>query len=74
MINRHFNNQTRQSRLSASADYNPNHFKFYRATPANQRHLSFEKGGAFNRTLYFLFWVLMISWALGAGYYVWRFF
>ena len=74
MTDQHFNNQIRQSRLSACADYNPNHFKFYRATPANQRHLSFEKGGAFNRTLYFLFWVFMISWALGAGYYVWRFF
>lgn len=73
MTDRHFNNQTRQSRLSAGADYNTNHFKFHRVTPSNQRHLSFEKGGAFNKVLYFLFWVFMISWFGGAVYYVWRF-
>jgi hypothetical protein len=53
MIDQHFNNQTCQSRLSARADHNYNHFNFLRSTPANQRHLSFEKGGAFNKTLYF---------------------
>ena len=74
MIDRHFNNQTRQSRLSACADHNYNHYKFHRVTPANQRHLSFEKGGASNKSLYFLVWVFMVRWALGAGYYVWRFF
>ena len=74
MTDQHFNNQTRQSRLSACADCNTNHFKFHRVTPANQRHLSFEKGGAFNRTLNFLFWVFMVSWFGGAIYYVWKFF
>ena len=74
MVDQHFNNQTRQSRLSARADYNTNHFKFHRATPTNQRHLSFEEDGAFNRALNFLFWVFMISWLGGASYYVWRFF
>lgn len=73
MIDQHFNNQTRQSRLSARADYNTNHFKFHRVTPVNQRHLSFEKGGAFNRILNFLFCLFMVSWFGGAAYYVWRF-
>ena len=72
MIDQHFNSQTRQSRLSARADHNYNHYKFHRVTPANQRHLSFEKGGAFNKRLYFFFWVFIVSSVSGSLYFLWR--